>query len=640
MAPYGVALVPTSTQLKTHKPIVMNNNLLEFFVKMRDLMSNPLYKLASTTKKKMSEMKGDIDGVIKKNRELADSFRQTEDKVARSGGSMFGSLTRRFAGIAAVTAALSFAKGSVAQAMNFGATEKSFEVLTGSKDVGKGLARDLNDLQRNTILGPEVFKHAQTMMGFGMSTEKVLPTMRMLGDVSMGNKQKMEGLTLAYSQVTAAGRLMGQDLLQFINAGFNPLQVISEKTGISIGKLKEKMEKGAISAKMVEDAFKVATSAGGRFDGMMGKIGETAFGKAAVLEGQWESMKIATGEALMPMAEGLMSVASKTLEWLNVAKSTPEVLRSEQSEVGSLLQSIISLNEGNDFRRQLLQNLTNKYPDLFKGMDTEKAKNSELLDLLNNVNLAYEKRAGLASSDLVISSNNKEIAALQKIAEHNLTVYGHIQRGNWSQARKEMTWWEGLTTDKKWGNGERFLADGQEALSKIKELQSQNAIEGGIKRNLENQTLFEDAMKLANNQQQLMSMFPKESDRNAFRRELNSKMVDYNTFKSSKGLIDGFSLGNFENLRAMMGKRTNNAGDIKSGGENGVGSFSSLGNSSGDIARAITGSGPRVINIKMDNMVGKIEINSAAPQDAYKEVEKKVGEVFMRLLNSGSNLQN
>ena len=66
----------------------------------------------------------------------------------------------------------------------------------------------------------------------------------MLGDVSAGNKEHMEALTLAFSQTTAAGKLMGQDLLQYINAGFNPLQIIAEHTGKKMSDLKDAMSEG------------------------------------------------------------------------------------------------------------------------------------------------------------------------------------------------------------------------------------------------------------------------------------------------------------------------------------------------------------------------------------------------------------
>lgn len=41
--------------------------------------------------------------------------------------------------------------------------------------------------------------------------------MKMLGNVAMGDKEKLSSLTLAFSQISAAGKLQGQDLLQLIN---------------------------------------------------------------------------------------------------------------------------------------------------------------------------------------------------------------------------------------------------------------------------------------------------------------------------------------------------------------------------------------------------------------------------------------
>src|SRR5690606_25401177 len=94
-----------------------------------------------------------------------------------------------------------------------------------------------------------------------------------IGDIAMGDANKMNSLTLAYSQMTSTGKLMGQDLLQMINAGFNPLNEISKKTGKSIGDLKKEMEQGKISANMVEKAFIGATSEGGQFYMMAEKMG-------------------------------------------------------------------------------------------------------------------------------------------------------------------------------------------------------------------------------------------------------------------------------------------------------------------------------------------------------------------------------
>lgn len=128
------------------------------------------------------------------------------------------------------------------------------------------------------------------MLGFNIELEKVMPMLKSIGDISMGNRERFNSLTLAFSQMSATGKLMGQDLLQMINAGFNPLTEISAKTGKAMSTLKEEMSAGSVSAKMVEDAFKSATAEGGRFHGMLGRQSKTLRGSLSNLQGAFTDM--------------------------------------------------------------------------------------------------------------------------------------------------------------------------------------------------------------------------------------------------------------------------------------------------------------------------------------------------------------
>lgn len=75
-----------------------------------------------------------------------------------------------------------------------------------------------------------------------------------------------------------------------VNAGFNPLEEISRKTGKSIGELKNEMSKGAITSKMVQDAFISATSAGGKFYGMASEGAKTLNGQISMLQESFDNM--------------------------------------------------------------------------------------------------------------------------------------------------------------------------------------------------------------------------------------------------------------------------------------------------------------------------------------------------------------
>lgn len=188
----------------------------------------------------------------------------------------------------------------------------SFEVLLGSQEAAKGLIDDIAEYAKKTPFEKMgLGDAAKTMLGFGIAQEKVMPTLSAIGDLAMGNKDKMSSLALAYSQMSSTGRLMGQDLLQMINAGFNPLNEISKKTGKSIGDLKKDMEGGKISSKMVEEAFISATSAGGQFYGMADKMSNT-------LGGRWSTFMDSVSEKLLKLYGALEPVASLIMNYLNV----------------------------------------------------------------------------------------------------------------------------------------------------------------------------------------------------------------------------------------------------------------------------------------------------------------------------------
>ena len=171
------------------------------------------------------------------------------------------------------------------------ALEISFSTLLGSAKKAKRMMAELRDFAVNTPMQLDTLAGgAQTLLGFNVAVEKVMPILRQIGDISMGDAQKFNSLVLAFAQMSSTGKLMGQDLLQMINAGFNPLTVMAEQTGKSIAQLKQEMSNGAISADMVADAFAAATAEGGKFHGMLNEISKGINGAKSNLQGAWDDM--------------------------------------------------------------------------------------------------------------------------------------------------------------------------------------------------------------------------------------------------------------------------------------------------------------------------------------------------------------
>lgn len=183
----------------------------------------------------------------------------------------------------------------------FQSLEVAFSSLLGSEKLGKEMFKAITDFATSTpLLEKDLANGAKTLLGFNIEAEKVIPYLKQIGDVSMGDSQKFQSLTLAFAQIQSTGKLMGQDLLQLINAGFNPLGEIARTTGKSISELKQEMSDGKISAEMVADAFASATSEGGKFNGMLESQAKTLAGASSNLEGAIQKFENSIGEKLEP----------------------------------------------------------------------------------------------------------------------------------------------------------------------------------------------------------------------------------------------------------------------------------------------------------------------------------------------------
>ncbi len=213
----------------------------------------------------------------------------------------------------------------------------SFRVMTGSAEVGQQLTDAIVDLAAKTPLTTEALaKNAQTMLSFGESAENIIPNLKMLGDISGGDAQRMQSLTLAFSQVGAAGKLAGQDLMQMVNAGFQPLEEMSKRTGKSMGQLRDEMAQGKIGFNDVKQAMIDATSEGGRYQGLLEAQSNTLNGVLSTNADAWQRVSREIGDFFVPAAKlaveasnGIADAILNTIKWIESERSTLKNLSFE-----------------------------------------------------------------------------------------------------------------------------------------------------------------------------------------------------------------------------------------------------------------------------------------------------------------------
>lgn len=249
-------------------------------------------------------------------------------KMAKNGLNIVGHLGKMTMGaIAGVEAGLT-AAGAIGIRYNAQMEQymASFGTLLGDQEKAVAHMEDLKQFAAKTPFEmPGIADASRTLLSVGVENEKVMGILKQLGDVSLGNQEKFSSLALVYGQVASQGKLMGQDLLQCINAGFNPLQVISEHTGQSMAELKKQMSEGAVSAEMVAQAFAWATEEGGMFHDGLQKQSETFDGLMSTLK---DNAVALAGEVVKPVSE------SMTKELLPAAISTIEEMSEAYQKDG------------------------------------------------------------------------------------------------------------------------------------------------------------------------------------------------------------------------------------------------------------------------------------------------------------------
>lgn len=249
---------------------------------------------------------------------------------------------KKWVGGLAIGAGLSYlAKTGIDAAMSMESLTAQFTVMTGSAERANAVLSEIADFAAKTPFTKLGLADAgKTLMAFGIEGQKIVPTLRMLGDVAGADQNKLKSLALVFGQIQSTGKLMGQDLLQLINQGFNPLNVISEQTGISMSKLKDAMAQGAISADMVTAAFQAATSEGGLFFGNLEAQSQTLQGRLSTLQDNFQTALQNMAEAFLPLLKAGTDVLI-AFDWTPIIASMQSVAEKVTSLVG-IIGSLVS----------------------------------------------------------------------------------------------------------------------------------------------------------------------------------------------------------------------------------------------------------------------------------------------------------
>lgn len=207
----------------------------------------------------------------------------------------------------------------------------SFTVMTGSAEKASETVKKLADIGATTPFDmPQLADATSLLMNFGFSADDAVDSMMMLGDISQGNAEKLNSIARAYGKMNSAQKVSLEDINMMIDAGFNPLQEIAEKTGESMKSLYERVSKGKMSVDEITESMKRSTSEGGKYFQSMDAQSQTLDGRLSTLS---DTINSKLGEALQP----ILQKASD--EW--IPNITNAIDSMDMASVASAIDNII-----------------------------------------------------------------------------------------------------------------------------------------------------------------------------------------------------------------------------------------------------------------------------------------------------------
>lgn len=203
----------------------------------------------------------------------------------------------------------------VKSGVDYNATMESyltnFKVMLGNEEAA---ATKLSEIRKMAAATPfslsDLTEGTQTLLQFGIAADDTTGVLQRLGDISLGNAEKLQTLTRAYGKMSSAQKVTLENVNMMIDAGFNPLNQICDATGESMSDLYKRISDGKVRFSELEAAVEAATSQGGQFYNGMLEASQTFSGRMSTLK---DNVSALTGE----LTSGLFAALGDLVVKLN-----------------------------------------------------------------------------------------------------------------------------------------------------------------------------------------------------------------------------------------------------------------------------------------------------------------------------------
>ena len=208
----------------------------------------------------------------------------------------------------------------------------NFKVMPGNEELAAAKLSELRKMAASTPFAlSDLTEGTQTLLQFGVAADDTTDVLKQLGDISLGNADKLQTLVRAYGKMSSAQKVTLENVNMMIDAGFNPLNQICDATGESMSDLYKRISDGKVSFSELQAAVEAATSEGGQFYNGMLEASQTFSGRMSTLK---DNVAALTGELTSGLFAALGDLVVKLNEVVTSFLDSDEKMAQLKDTIG------------------------------------------------------------------------------------------------------------------------------------------------------------------------------------------------------------------------------------------------------------------------------------------------------------------
>lgn len=217
----------------------------------------------------------------------------------------------------------------------------NFKVMLGNEQLAAEKLEEIRKMAASTPFSlSDLTEGTQTLLQFGVAADDTTGVLKRLGDISLGNADKLQTLVRAYGKMSSAQKVTLENVNMMIDAGFNPLNQICDATGESMSDLYKRISDGKVSFNELEAAVAAATSEGGQFYNGMLEASQTFNGRLSTLK---DNVAALTGELTSGLFSALGDIIVKANELVVSITEDDAKMAALKETIGVLTAAVVAV---------------------------------------------------------------------------------------------------------------------------------------------------------------------------------------------------------------------------------------------------------------------------------------------------------